>query len=86
MLNLSMYDFNLYFLAPLRGLSARNSPAGGFLSPNSVGRRSNILGGTGSSIGGTPNRLNSLKKEGGIKVGSWQLFMFLMWHAYSNKL
>lgn len=52
--------------APMKGLSGKSS--GGFLSPNSMGRRSSLLGGSGTSIGGTPNRMNNLKKEGGIKV------------------
>ncbi|XP_060596792.1 negative elongation factor A-like [Ruditapes philippinarum] len=53
---------------PLKGIHGRNVPTGGFLSPNSVGRKSGFLGSSGSSIAGTPNRLNALKKEGGIKL------------------
>ncbi|WAR20855.1 NELFA-like protein [Mya arenaria] len=53
---------------PLKGFSAKNSPSGGFLSPNPVGRRTSLLGSAGTSIGGTPNRLSNLKKEGGIKL------------------
>ncbi|KAL4231717.1 hypothetical protein ACF0H5_009293 [Mactra antiquata] len=53
---------------PIKGISAKNNTSGGFLSPNSIGRKSNLLGGSGTSIGGTPNRMNSLKKEGGIKL------------------
>ncbi|XP_053407742.1 negative elongation factor A-like [Mercenaria mercenaria] len=53
---------------PLKGFPSKNMPTGGFLSPNSVGRKSGFLGSSGSSIAGTPNRMNTLKKEGGIKL------------------
>ena len=59
-------DFSV--LAPLKGFSAKNSPTGGFISPSSAGRRSSLLGGSGTPLGGTPNRLGGIKKEGGIKV------------------
>ena len=52
----------------MRGFSAKNSPTGGFISPSATGRRSSLLSGSGTPLGGTPNRMSSLKKEGGIKV------------------
>jgi len=55
--------------APLKGLSSKLSSAGGgFLSPSPGARRASLLGSVGTSIGGTPNRMSHLKKEGGIKV------------------
>ena len=52
----------------MKGFSAKNSPTGGFISPSSGGRRPNLLSGSGTPLGGTPNRMGGLKKEGGIKV------------------
>ncbi|XP_052227366.1 negative elongation factor A-like [Dreissena polymorpha] len=54
--------------SPITGMPGKNSGSGGFLSPNPVGRRTSLLGSTSTSIGGTPNRMNQLKKEGGIKL------------------
>ena len=52
----------------MKGFSAKNSPTGGFISPNAAGRRTSLLTPAGTPLGGTPNRMGSLKKEGGIKV------------------